>query len=124
MRIFDASGKELFDPDLSLGYLKEGKRMIAYPAVKGVAEQGHYEVIAEYPNGGREVRYVVDVPGVAPQAARQEEEDVLNYIRYTQEELAAIEEERKKPTLQQQIQEIREAMESMRTMLSAMQRKE
>lgn len=124
MRIFDTTGKELFDPDLSLGYLKEGKRMISYPAVKGVAEQGHYELIAEYPNGGKDVRYVVDVPGIEAQAARQEEEDVLHYTLYTPEELADMEEEKNKPTLSQQLQEIREAIKMMQEMISVMQRKE
>ena len=29
----------------------------------------HYETVAEYPNGGRDVRKVIDVPGVPAQAA-------------------------------------------------------
>ena len=38
--------------------------VVHHDAVQHVEEQGHYEVIAEYPNGGKDVRWVIDVPGV------------------------------------------------------------
>ena len=64
--------------------------------MEGVEEVSHYETVAEYPNGGRDVRKVIDVPGVPAQAAWTEQMPVQRYIRYTAEELAAQEEERKK----------------------------
>ena len=62
----------------------------------GVEEQWHWETVTEYPNGGKDVQKVIDVPGVPAQAAWTEQVPVQRYIRYTEEELAAQEEERKK----------------------------
>ena len=59
-------------------------------------EVSHYETVTEYPGGGRDVRKVIDVPGVPAQAAWTEQVPVQRYIRYTAEELAAQEEARKK----------------------------
>ena len=64
--------------------------------MEGVEEVSHYETVAEYPNGGKDVQRVVDVPGVPAQAAWTEQMPVQRYIRYTAEELAAQEEARKK----------------------------
>ena len=63
-------------------------------AVEGVEEVSHYETVTEYPGGGRDVRKVIDVPGVPAQAAWTEQVPVQRYIRYTEEELAAREKER------------------------------
>ena len=52
--------------------------------------------MAEYPGGGRDVRRVIDVPGVPGREAWTEQVPVQKYLRYTAEELAAQEEERKK----------------------------
>ena len=56
----------------------------------------HYETVTEYPGGGRDVRKVIDVPGVPARPAWTEQLPIKRYIRYTAEELAAQEEERKK----------------------------
>ena len=99
MRILDQNNVEIMSPDMSLGYLTEEKMFVAHhEAVEAVEEQGHYEVIAEYPNGGKDVDWIVDVPGVEYQDAYDEYEDILRYVLYTEEELQAIEEERNKPT--------------------------
>ena len=42
--------------DLELGRLETKKEIIHHDAVEGVKELGHYEVIAEYPNGGKEYK--------------------------------------------------------------------
>ena len=82
---------ELENPDLSLGYLREEKILIAHhDAVEAVQEQWHYETIAEYPNGGKDVKKVVDVPGVEAKDAWDEYETVQRYIPYTDEELEAM----------------------------------
>ena len=67
---------------------------VEHPAVEGVEEVSHYETVTEYPGGGRDVRKVIDVPGVPAQAAWTEQVPVQRYIRYTEEELAAREKER------------------------------
>lgn len=93
MRVFNQDRtQELQDYDLNLGYIQNDgivthhdavivhhdrvtehhaaiithheAVVIHHDAVAHVEEQGHYEVVAEYPNGGKDVRWVVDVQGV------------------------------------------------------------
>lgn len=96
MKIIDETGAVIENPDLTLGYLADDTEPLEHPAVEGVEEVSHYETVAEYPNGGKDVRKVIDVPGVPAQAAWTEQMPVQRYIRYTEEELAAREEARKK----------------------------
>lgn len=96
MKILDETGAVVENPDLTLGYLVDDTEPVEHPAVEGVEEVSHYETVAEYPNGGKDVQRVVDVPGVPAQAAWTEQMPVQRYIRYTAEELAAQEEARKK----------------------------
>lgn len=93
MRIFDGDGKELLSPDTNLGRLEADRLFVAHhPAVEPVEETWHYEVVAQYPNGGKDIAKVVDVPGVEGKDAWDEYEDIYRYIPYTQSEL----EERRK----------------------------
>ena len=104
MRILDLGGMELENPDLSLGYLTEEEILISHhEAVEAAAEQWHYETIAEYPNGGKDVKKIVDIPGVEAQDAWDEYETIQRYVPYTEEELAAMEEARNKPTQQDDV---------------------
>lgn len=96
MKIIDENGAAIETPDLTLGYLVDDTEPVEHPAVEGVEEVSHYETVTEYPGGGRDVRKVIDVPGVPAQAAWTEQVPVQRYIRYTEEELAAREKERKK----------------------------
>ena len=90
MRILDVNGNEVQNPDLDLGYLTDEKLFVMHhPAVEYVKEIYHYETVKEYPNGGRDVKKVVDVPGVAAQDAWDEYEDIQRYTLYTPEEYAA-----------------------------------
>lgn len=88
MRVFDESkAKELKSYDLEEGYLKPDKLFIAHhEAVEAVAEQGHYEVVAEYPNGGKDVDWIVDIPGVEAKEAYDEEENIYVFTPFTEEE--------------------------------------
>ena len=91
MRILDMNGMELDSPDLSRGYLTEEEILIAHhDAVEAVQEQWHYKTTAVYPNGGKDVAKVVDVPGVEAKDAWDEYETVQRYIPYTDEELEAM----------------------------------
>ena len=88
MRILDFYNNEVENPDLELGYLQDSHIHVAHhPAIEAVEEQGHYEVIAEYPNGGKDVKWVVDVEGVEAVEAWDEYEDILRYVLYSEEEL-------------------------------------
>ena len=96
--IYNEQMERIENPDLTLGYLRPGTRTEHHEAVEGVTEVWHYETVAKYPNGGMDVRKVVDVQGVAAQAAWDEEISIQIYVPYTQEELDRIEAERNKPT--------------------------
>ena len=98
MRILDELNNELNanELDFSKGYLKEEQIFIKHHnAVSEVEEQGHYETIREYPNGGKDVAWIIDVPGIEAKEAWDEYEDIQRYVLYTEEELAARDAEKK-----------------------------
>ena len=96
MRILDVNNNTIENPNYDLGYVVEEKIFVQHhEAIEGRAEEGHYEVIAEYPEtGGKDVEWVVDVEGIDPCEAWDEYEDILRFVEYTAEELTAMEEER------------------------------
>lgn len=96
MKIIDINGNPMESPDLSLGWLEDKTQTIHHDAVAGVEEVSHYETLAEYPNGGKDVKKIIDVPGVEAKDAWDEEEQVRVYHLYTAEELAAQAEAKKK----------------------------
>lgn len=96
MKIIDTNGNTIESPDLSLGWLEDKTRTIHHDTVQAVEEVSHYETIAEYPNGGKDVEKVVDVPGVEAKDAWDEKIEVQVYHLYTTEELAAQAEAREK----------------------------
>ena len=117
MKIIDINGNPMENPDLSLGWLEDTTRTIHHDAVAGVEEVSHYETLAEYPNGGKDVQKVVDVPGVEAKDAWDEEEQVQVYHLYTAEELAAQAEAKKKaeeaamlPTTEERLAAVEAAM--------------
>ena len=112
MKIIDETGAVVENPDLTLGYLTDDTQPLEHPAQEAVAEVAHYETVAEYPGGGRDVQRVVDVPGVPAQAAWTEQVPVQRYIRYTDEELAAQEEARKKAEARKKLPERVDALEA------------
>lgn len=98
MEIYNENMERIEHPDLTLGYIKLSTRTEHHEAVEGVQDVWHYETIAEYPNGGKDVQKVVDVPGVEAKAAWDEEIPIQIYVPYTQDELGRMEAERNKPT--------------------------
>ena len=111
--IYNEQMEHIENPDLTLGYLRPGTRTEHHEAVEGVTEVWHYETVAEYPNGGKDVRKVVDVPGVAAQAAWDEEIPIQIYVPYTQEELDRMEAERNKPTTDERIAQLEAQNETL-----------
>ena len=95
---YNENMERIENPDLTLGYLRPGTHTVHHEAVEGVIEVWHYETVAEYPNGGKDIRRVVDVPGAAAKPAWDEEIAIQIYVPYTQEELDRMEAERNKPT--------------------------
>lgn len=110
MKIIDETGAVVENPDLTLGYLTDDTQPLEHPAQEAVAEVAHYETVAEYPSGGRDVQRVVDVPGVPARPAWTEQLPIKRYIRYTAEELAAQEEARKKQEAKDKLPETVEAL--------------
>ncbi|HAU87880.1 MAG TPA: hypothetical protein DCW90_21060, partial [Lachnospiraceae bacterium] len=87
MKIIDENGNVIENPNLDLGYIISDKEIVHHDAVEGVEEKSHYEVIAEYENGGKDVKKIIDVEGVEAKEAYDEEVDIQKYILYTTEEL-------------------------------------
>ena len=122
MEIYNERMERIENPDLSLGYLVPGTRTEHHEAVQGVPEKWHYETLAEYPNGGRDIRKVIDVPGVEARDAWDEEIAIQIYTPYTQEELDRMEAERNKPTTEERLaaleEENRQLKEALELLLS------
>lgn len=127
MKTIDESGTMLTtEPDLEAGYLVEDVEVVHHDAVEGTAPQWHRET-AKLPDGslaiyyrdgkeiGRDMVKVIDVPGVDPQPAWDEEVPVMRYIRYTAEELAQREKEK------QEAQQRQDALDKLPETLAALQ---
>ena len=110
--IDDKTGLEIQNPDLTQGWLHDETEAVEHPAQEGVPELSHYETVAEYPNGGRDVRKVIDREGVPAQDAWTEQVPIQRYILFTAEELAAKEEERKKAEAREKLPERVDALET------------
>lgn len=93
MRVFDKDKTvELTDYDLTRGYLIADKLFVSHhEAKRALAELWHYEVVKEYPNGGKVVEKVIDRPGEEGHDAYDEYEDIMVYVPYTEAELATFE---------------------------------
>ena len=112
MDMYDEQGNPVTDYDPAKGRLEMQKRMHHHEAVEAVEEQGHWETVAEYPEtGGKDVQWVVDVPGVEAREAWDEEETYWLYIPYTEEELKQMEADRNQPTPEERVKELEEALE-------------
>jgi len=111
MEIYNEQMELIENPDLSFGYLKLSTRTEHHEAIEGVEEVWHYETIAEYPNGGKDVEKVIDVPGVEAKDAWDEEIQIQVYVLYTPEELEAIEAQKNKPTLEQRVTTLEEKVD-------------
>lgn len=92
MRIFDQFKRnEIKEYDLSQGYLQCD--VIHHDYVAPVQEQGHYVTINTYPNGGKDVAWIVDVAGVEEQQAY--DEDIMIFVPYTAAEKQEIADEKR-----------------------------
>lgn len=83
MRIFNQDKtKELNNYDETKGYLIADKILLKH--IDKVEEQGHYETIKEYANGGKDIVYIIDKPAVMEKDIY---EDIKVFIPYTKNEL-------------------------------------
>lgn len=122
--IYNEAMEPIANPDLTLGRLTSGTRTVHHDAVAGVTEVSHYEIIAEYPNGGKDVAKVIDVAAVKAQDAWDEEIPIQIYIPYTADELAQMEAQREAqenaPTAQKNADAITEIQLALAEIYEAM----
>ena len=111
--IYNEQMERVENPDLTMGCLRPGTRTVHHEAVEGIEEVWHYETVAEYPNGGKDVQKVVDVPGVEAKPAWDEEIPIQIYVPYTQEELVRMEAERNKPTTEERVAQLEAQNEAL-----------
>ena len=69
------------------GYYKEVEKIVHHEATAEIPEVSHIEVIAVYPNGGKDVKKVIDKAGVPAKPAWDEVVKELVYVPYSQKEL-------------------------------------
>lgn len=62
MKVFDENLNLIENPDLTKGRIEQTYRPITHSYKITQEEIGHYEVVKEYPNGGRDLAWVVDTP--------------------------------------------------------------
>lgn len=110
MEVYDINGKLLSDYDLSLGKLVPSARVERHEAVAQVEEISHWEE-KHHPNGGISRRKIVEQEAIPGKDAWDEEIQIYIYTPYTPEELEAIEAEKKKPTTEQRLTELEEALQ-------------
>ena len=115
MKIIDENGSVVENPDLTAGYLAADTEAVEHPAQDAVEELSHYETVAEYPNGGKDVRKVIDRAAVPAAPAWIEQLPIQRYICYTAEELARREKE------QQEARQQQEALDKLPQTLEALQ---
>ncbi len=88
MKVYNQEKTKVLEKyDLEKGYLKDDVLQTIIPAQEKIEETGHYETIAEYPNGGKDVKWVIDQPGQEEILEHIEEEKIQVYIPYSKEEL-------------------------------------
>ena len=106
MRIFNETKEiELTEYDLEKGYLKPDVLEVNVPEQTAVEEVSHYEVIREYPNGGKDVKKVIDVEGKPYVPAHIKREEIQIYVPYTECELKAISASREIGELKQKLRD-------------------
>ena len=72
--------------DFTKGYLKNDKLFIKHHDKQDFQkEQFHYIIVAEYPNGGKEVKKVIDIPAQEAHDPYDEYEDILVFCLYNDE---------------------------------------
>lgn len=113
MRILDQNGKELTsdEVDLDKGKLVDETITVHHDAVAAVEEKSHIEVLHTYYEKdekgevvkdaqgnpvifGRDVKTVIDTPGVEAKDAYDEQEAIQRYTPYTAEELDQIQKDK------------------------------
>lgn len=87
MNTFDKEMNFIESPDLEKGYLTEKTIELTWNYVLESEEEGHWEVVAEYPEtGGKDVEWTVDVPEVGHWDAKYKDGKPVDMEHYDGEE--------------------------------------
>ncbi len=70
--VYDEDFNKIETPDEEKGSVEYRETTVTHRWVQDVEEQGHFEVLAEYENGGKDVEWVVDVDGSGHWETRRE----------------------------------------------------
>lgn len=118
MKVYNKEKTEVLETyDLTNGFLKTDKILKAHheavsavpvvtvaSKIEAILKNGgkvievdgiHYEVVKEFPNGGRTLEEIEETPGAPKQEAYDEYEDIRVYIPYTEQEIKAQEKAKK-----------------------------
>lgn len=88
MKIYNENKtKELKHYDLTKGCLHDDYLIVHHDEVIGQSEEGHYETIKTYPNGGKDVEWVIDKERIVGKPAWDEKIPIKVYIEYDEKHL-------------------------------------
>ena len=138
MNIFDEEMNPIESPDLEKGKLERKFEQVIWRYILECSAEGHYEVIQEYPNGGKDVEWVIDIPEQGYWEARFEDDSLIDldkcdvgdkptdswdkgqmyqtaweyyiYVPYTTEELEKIKDQKAELERQSQIDELKQSL--------------
>lgn len=86
MNAFDNEMNYIESQDLGLGYLTTKTAKLIWNYILESEEEGHYETIQEYPNGGKDVEWIVDVPEVGHWETKYEDGTLVDMEHYDGDE--------------------------------------
>lgn len=95
--------KELKEYDLEKGYLKDDVLIVHHKEIKGQKEEGHYETIKEYDNGGKDVQWIIDKEYIEARPEWNEEIPIQVYIEHDNKYLI-------KEKIKKQIEDLKEIL--------------
>lgn len=78
---------EIKNPDLEKGRLVSDSIHVHKDEVSFIADEGHYETLKEYENGGKDVQFIVDKKGQAYKSAEDYDEEIYIYKPFSENEL-------------------------------------
>ncbi len=80
MVVIDVNGDVVENPDPSLGKIEGRSMAVTHEYVVDAEETGHWETVAEYPNGGKDVAWVVDSEEAGHWETRSEDGGVVEHF--------------------------------------------
>lgn len=113
MKVYNKDKTKILEKyNLKKGYLVDDILVTHILAVEGRKEEGHYETISEYPNGGKDVKWIVDIEAIEAIEEHDKTEKIQVYVPYTQEEIKAKQKEKEIENKNNKINEYKNLLSS------------